>query len=108
MLTGVRVGLSHLAKHKFRHNFQDLLNPICSCGQDIETTNHFLLHCLNYRCASQKFFEKMKIIDSKILQQNNLSISKDFLFSSEKLKDDKSNASLTSTTEFIQTTERFK
>ena len=108
MLTGVRVGLSHLAKHKFRHNFQDLLNPICSCGQDIETTSHFLLHCLNYRCASQTFFEKMKIIDSKILQQNNLSISKDFLFGSEKLKDDKSNASLTSTTEFIQTTERFK
>ena len=43
LLTGMRLGLSHVADHKFRH-FQDCLNPIC-CGQTIETKNHFL-HCL--------------------------------------------------------------
>ena len=30
LLTGMRLGLSHVADHKFRH-FQDCLNPIC-CG----------------------------------------------------------------------------
>ena len=104
----MRLGLSHLADHKFRHNFQDCLNPICSCGQEIETTSHFLLHCLNYRCARKTFFEKINLIDSNILQQSDLSITKDLLFGSEKLKDDKSNALLTPTIEFIQSKKRLK
>ena len=80
LLTRMRLGLSHLADHKFRHNFQDCLNPICSCGQEIETTSHFLLHCLNYRCARKTFFEKINLIESNILQQSDLSITKDLLF----------------------------
>ena len=40
-LTRIRLGLSHLREHKFKHNFQDSINPICSCGSDIETTEHF-------------------------------------------------------------------
>ena len=104
----MRLGLSHFADHKFRHTFQDCLNPICSCGQEIETTSHFLLHCLNYRCARKTFFEKINLIDSNILQQSDSSLTKDLLFGSEKLKDDKNNALLTSTIEFIQSTERFK
>ena len=74
----------------------------------METTSHFLLHCLNYRCATKTFFQKINHIDSNILQQSDLSITNDLLFGSEKLKDDKNNALLTSTIEFIQSTERFK
>ena len=48
LLTKVRLGLSHLADHKFRHNFQDCLNPICSCDQEIETTNHFFFPFSTY------------------------------------------------------------
>ena len=108
LLTRMRLDLCHLALHKFKHNFQDCLNLICSCGQEIETTSHFLLHCLNYRCARKTFFEKINLIDSNILQQSNLSIIKDLLFGSEKLKDDKNNALFTSTIELMQSTERFK
>ena len=68
LLTRMRLVLSHLADPKFRHNFQDCLNPICSCGQVIETTGHFLLHCLNYRCARKTFFEIINLIDSNILK----------------------------------------
>ena len=102
----MRFGLSHLTDHKFRHNFQDCLKPICSCGQEIETTS--FLHCLNYRCARKTFFEKINLTDSNILQQSDLSITNDLLFGSEKLKDDKNNAFITSTIEFIQSTEGFK
>ena len=45
LITRLRLGLSHLRDHKFKHNFLDCLNPICCCGQDIETTVHYLLHC---------------------------------------------------------------
>ena len=76
----MRLGLSHLADHKFRHNFQDCLKPLWSYGQEIEIASHFLLHFLKY-CGAKK---KKSLIDSNILQQNGLSITKDLLFSSEK------------------------
>ena len=47
LLTRLRVGLSHLREHKFRHNFQDSQDPFCNCGRHIETTIHFFLHCSN-------------------------------------------------------------
>ena len=37
ILTRIALGLSHLADHRFRHNFQDCVNPICSCGREIKT-----------------------------------------------------------------------
>ena len=40
----------------------------------------------------KQFFEKINLIDSNILQQNNLSITEDFLFGSEKLNNFKNNA----------------
>ena len=59
LLTRMRLGLSHLAEHKFSRNFQDYLNPVCSCGHEIETTSYFLLHCLDYCCARQHFLKKL-------------------------------------------------
>ena len=53
-LTRLRLGLSHLREHKFKHSFQDTLNPFCSCGPDVETNMHFSLYCLlfsNQRCT---------------------------------------------------------
>ena len=40
-LTRPRFGLNHLREHKFKHSFQDTLNPFCSCGIDNETNMHF-------------------------------------------------------------------
>ena len=41
VLTRLRVGLSHLHEHKFRHNFQDSLDPFYNCGWHIKTAIHF-------------------------------------------------------------------
>ena len=35
-ITRLRLGLSQLREHKFKHSFQDSLNPFCSWGLDIE------------------------------------------------------------------------
>ena len=43
LLTRLRVILSNLREHKFRHNFLDTLNPLCSCSHEIESTKHHLL-----------------------------------------------------------------
>ena len=55
LLTRLRVGLSHLHEHKFRHNFQDSLDPFCNCSQHIETTIHFFLHWSNYSNQRKTF-----------------------------------------------------
>ena len=42
-LTQLRVGLSKLNFHKFRHNFRDTMNPMCPTNDGIEDTERFLL-----------------------------------------------------------------
>ena len=46
LLVRLRLGFSHLREHKFRHNFHDILNPLCSCSLEPETTSHYLLPLL--------------------------------------------------------------
>ena len=47
LLTLLGVGLSYLKEHKFNHNFQDSLDPSCSCGNSIECTVPFPLYFKN-------------------------------------------------------------
>ena len=49
LLTCLRLGLSHLNKHRFNHNFQNCINLLHSCSLEIESTFHFLVPCHNYR-----------------------------------------------------------
>ena len=48
LLTKLRLGLSHHNEHRFNHNFQSCINPLCSCSLAIESTTHFLLHCHHF------------------------------------------------------------
>ena len=66
-LTRLRIGFSHLKEHKFRHNFQDSIDPMCSCSSGIETTIHFFLHCANFNIQRQTLFQKLATIDPNIL-----------------------------------------
>ena len=55
-LTRLRLGFSHLKEHKFKHNFQDSVDPLCSCGIETESTKHFPLHCANFSIQKKKHF----------------------------------------------------
>ena len=44
-LSQIRVGLSKLNCHKFKHNFRDTVNPMCPMTDGIENTERFLLLC---------------------------------------------------------------
>ena len=70
LISRLCVGMSHLREHKFKQNFQDCLNPICSCGLDIESTSHFLLHCPSFndeRHTLQIFFLTNPVIWQHII-----------------------------------------
>ena len=47
LLNRLRLGFGHLKEHKFRHNFADTLNPLCSCSLETEDTEHYFLRCQN-------------------------------------------------------------
>ena len=48
ILTPLRVGLSKLNFHKFKHNFRDTLNPLCPTNDGVEDTEHYFLLCRTY------------------------------------------------------------
>ena len=52
-LIQLRVGLSKLNFHKFRHNFGDTVNPMCPTSDGIEDTDHFLLLCPSFDVQRQ-------------------------------------------------------
>ena len=43
LITRICLGFIHLREHKHRHNFP--VSPICTCGTEPGTTEHFLLRC---------------------------------------------------------------
>ena len=49
LLTRLRLGRSHLNEHRFSHNFDNCINPLCTCTLETESTTHFFLHCHFYR-----------------------------------------------------------
>ena len=107
LLTRLRLGLSHLRYHKFRHNFQDCINPICVCGLEIETTTHFLLHCSLFQSARQSLLIDIKKIDESILKKRDELIIKTLLYGNDKFDLSCNKSVISSTIEFIVSTERF-
>ena len=106
-LTRLRIGFSHLKEHKFRHNFQDSVGPMCSCGSDTETAKHFLLHCPNFHLQRQTLFDKIATIDSNILTENEENIVNTPLFGKLNSENYFNKAILNVSIEFILSTERF-
>ena len=77
-LTRLRLGLSHLNEHILRHNFQDCLNSLCSCSLEVETTNHYFLHCHCYNDIRKTLLDTVKGVTNICL----FDISDDFSKSS--------------------------
>ena len=76
-------GLSHFNEHKFRHNFADCVNSLCSSSIKPETTLLFFLHCHNFSNIRRKLFDKIKLLDKTLLQLNEESLVTALLFGSK-------------------------
>ena len=81
-ITRLRLRLSHLREHKFKHSFQDSLNPFCSCGLVIESTGHYLLHCPTYITERRTLLSTIKDIDNNLLDVCEPVLIKSLLFGS--------------------------
>ena len=82
LLTRLKLNFSHLNEHKFRHNFKDTINPMCSCGFEPETADYYLI------------FSEDQLLNV-------------LLFGSENVTLDANANILRRTIEFLKATERF-
>ena len=48
MASQLRLNFSHLNERNFRHNFKECVSPLCGCGLEIESIQHFFLRCRFY------------------------------------------------------------
>ena len=106
-LTQLRVGLSHLNAHKFHHNFQECLSPLCSFSLETEDTIHYLLH---WRYFSNQRTDLMNSVNSVVqnfefMSENN---KKDLLlFGDSRFDENKNKVILEATITAIKKSERF-
>ena len=107
LLAKLRLGLSHLWEHKFKHGFLDSLKPICSCGQNIETSTHFLPHCSNYSNERLTFLNIIRNIDRNILNKNDLKVTETLLYGDSSLDDTNNTLIMNATMEFLFPSKRF-
>ena len=70
----LRLGLRHQREHRFNQNFQNCINPLCSCGMDIESTS---------RISDDKritLVSTLNKIDCKLIETNESSLIKTLVF----------------------------
>ena len=81
----------HLKEHKFRHNFVDAINPLCSCGNFVELT----------------FINKIKDTDKRMFDKNDSLKTQTLLFGDEKLSITDNKSILEATIQLLISSGRF-
>ena len=71
LINRLRLGFNHLQEHKFRHNFADIVNPLCSRTLETENTEHFVLHCQSKVSASTTLINELSNINNAINSLNS-------------------------------------
>ena len=108
LLNRLRVGFSHVWKHKFRHNFADTVDPFCNCrNNSIETTQHFLMHCSDYSNDRLVMLNSLLQLDISLLPLNPRTLYTILLFGDSKFCDKQNHDILSITVKFIHDTGRF-
>ena len=106
-VTRLCLGLSHLREHKFKHSFQDSINPLCSCSLDVESTIHYFLHCPRFTIERHTVLNTISQIDNKLLDSNESNLIQYLLFG-DPSKDTETNTEILNVTvNYVLTTKRF-
>ena len=103
------MGLSHLREHKFRHNFNDTIDPFCLCGtNNLETSEHFLLHCPTYAYLSHKLFDNLHNNNILLLPLEKSLILQILLYGSDNYNPSMNKVIISTVIDFIIQSKRFE
>ena len=115
------LGLKLMVKHGFNHNFNNCVNPICTCSLDIESTVHFFcsvfivvvvflfsfLRCNYYSSARISLLNDLNSVDRTLLNLRELSLVVVLLCSGLQFEDSQDTFILNSIIKYILIFERF-
>ena len=107
LLTRLRLGPSHLCYHKFKHTVLDTINPLCSCGSDIEATLNFFFYGPNFMECRNTLLSKISEINSDLITCNDLLLTEILLFGDNLFSQYDNSRTLDATSTFIVTSKRF-
>ena len=107
-LTLLRLNFIHLRDDKFKHSFQDTINPLCTCRLEEETVNHFILHCPYYNNEPQILLASISSIQSSTLDHNDNNIAKILLYGPDSLRKTQNTSVLNTTMQFLISSNRLE
>ena len=90
MLRRLRLGFTYLREHKFKHNFEDTLNLLCSCSIEAESTSHYFLRSHFFDLLRAAFMNDLRNIDSDLPTLGDENLTKILLYGNH-IYDDKAN-----------------
>ena len=107
LLTRLRLGFSHLSEHKFRDNFTNSLNLLCSGSLETESALHFFLRCQNYTTLRRVLIADLKNINDTIISLNENDLLHVILYGNKIFDNNMNRSILTATIKFIKVSEKF-
>ena len=107
LITRLQFGLSHLNEHRFNHNFNDCINPLCTCSLDIESTIHYFLHCNYYNSARISLLNNLNSDNRALLSLSGLSLVNVLLYGGPQFDDSQNAYILNSSIKYLLISERF-
>ena len=108
-LTQLRVSLSRLNLHKFKHNFRDAIDAMCPSNDGIESEEHFLLLCPSFDTQRRSLLDRTLplIRPVGIANPSNELLTQILLYGCKNLPADSNREILQGTISFIRETGRF-
>ena len=84
LLNRLRLGFSHLRGHKFRHNFSNTLNPLCSCSLETEDTENYFLRCRNSLSFRTTLINDLNNINTAVASLSSNDLLRAILYGDER------------------------
>ena len=106
-LTRLRLGLTHLNEHKFNHNFDDCVNPFCTCGLELESTSHFFLHSHHYNIIRSILFKDLNSVGKNLFKFCDNELTLILLYGSTQYSLMNNHIFLNSSIKYIENSKRF-
>ena len=107
MITRLRLDFSHLREHKFKHNFRDTLNLLCSCSIEVESTSHYFLRCHFFDALRAALMNDLRNIDSDLPTPGDENLTNILLCGNQKYDDKTTEIILMHVIRYIKDSQRF-
>ena len=108
LLTRLKLSLRHLNEHRFNHNFQNCITPLCTCSLEFESTAYFFLHCHHYHNIRAKLLNSLEVIDTNLLKLSEEQLTKVLLYGFSQLDQNHNRNILNSSIKYIVKLKRFE